>query len=212
MIAEDSALLREGLRALLTDEGVVVDAAVGDGDELLALLGRSARPDVVLVDVRMPPTHTDEGIRAAVEIRRRWPTVAVLVLSQHVESEPARELVTGEGAGVGYLLKDRVMRVSELLDALHRVARGEVVVDPEVVRQLFAGSRRADPLERLTPRESDVLGLMAEGRTNAGIGAVLHLSLSAVEKHGNAIFTKLGLDASDGYSRRVLAVLQYLQG
>lgn len=210
-IAEDSALLREGLRALLTDEGITVDAAVGDGAELLALLGSRTPPDVVVVDVRMPPTHTDEGIRAALEIRRRWPAVAVLVLSQYVESGSARELVTGGGAGVGYLLKDRVMRVAELLDALHRVARGDFVVDPEVVRQLFADSRRTDPLARLTPRERDVLGLMAEGRTNTGIASALHLSLSAVEKHGNAIFTKLGLDAADGYSRRVLAVLQYLQ-
>ncbi|MFD6177954.1 response regulator [Isoptericola sp. NPDC060282] len=144
-IAEDSALLREGLRALLTDEGITVDAAVGDAAELLALLGARTPPDVVVVDVRMPPTHTDEGIRAALEIRRRWPGVAVLVLSQYVESGSARELVTGGGAGVGYLLKDRVMRVAELLDALHRVARGDFVVDPEVVLQLFADSRRADP-------------------------------------------------------------------
>nr|WP_079570088.1 response regulator transcription factor [Krasilnikoviella flava] len=212
MIAEDSALLREGLRALLADEGVDVDAAVGDADELLALLGCRPSPDVVVVDVRMPPTHTDEGLRAAVEIRRRWPSVGVLVLSQYVEGQAARELVTSEGAGVGYLLKDRVMRVSELLDALHRVARGDFVVDPEVVRQLFADTPRVDPLARLTPRERDVLGLMAEGRTNAGVASALHLSQSAVEKHGNAIFTKLGLDASDGYSRRVLAVLQFLQG
>nr|WP_318783052.1 response regulator transcription factor [Cellulosimicrobium sp. SH8] len=212
MIAEDSALLREGLRALLEDEGITVVAAVGDADELLALLGRRPAPDVVLLDVRMPPTHTDEGIRAAIEIRGRFPGVGVLVLSQYVEAEPTRDLVTGDGAGVGYLLKDRVMRVSELLDALRRVDAGDFVVDPEVVRQLFADTRRADPLSRLTPREHDVLRLMAEGRTNAGIASALHLSLSAVEKHGNAIFTKLGLDAAGGYSRRVLAVLHYLQG
>jgi DNA-binding NarL/FixJ family response regulator len=212
MIAEDSALLREGLRALLEDEGVTVEAAVGDAEELLALLGRRRAPDVVLLDVRMPPTHTDEGIRAAIEVRRRFPGVGVLVLSQYVEAEPTRDLVTGEGAGVGYLLKDRVMRVSELLDALRRVDAGDFVVDPEVVRQLFADTRRTDPLSRLTDRELDVLRLMAEGRTNAGVAAALHLSLSAVEKHGNSIFTKLGLDAADGYSRRVLAVLRYLQG
>ena len=211
MIAEDSALLREGLRALLEDEGITVEAAVGDADELLALLEHRPAPDVVLLDVRMPPTHTDEGIRAAVDIRHRFPGVGVLVLSQYVETEPTRDLVTSDGAGVGYLLKDRVMRVSELMDALRRVDEGDFVVDPEVVRQLFADTRRTDPLSHLTARELDVLRLMAEGRTNGGIASALHLSLSAVEKHSNAIFAKLGLDTADGYSRRVLAVLQYLQ-
>jgi DNA-binding NarL/FixJ family response regulator len=210
VIAEDSTLLREGLRALLVDEGVDVVGVAPDADGLLALLERGARPDVVVTDVRMPPTHTDEGIRAALEIRERWPRTGVLVLSQHVETGQTTRLMERDGAGVGYLLKDRVMLVDELVSALDRVARGGFVVDPEVVRRLLAHTRRSDPLAALTTRERDVLASMAEGRTNAGIGAALHLSQSAVEKHVNAIVRKLDLADSDGYSRRLLAVIRYL--
>lgn len=211
VIAEDSALLREGLRALLEDEGIEVVGVAPDADALLALLASGVRPDVVVTDVRMPPTHTDEGIRAALEIRERWPGTGVLVLSQHVETGQTARLMEGDGAGVGYLLKDRVMVVDELVEALGRVHRGGFVVDPEVVRRLLAPTRRTDPLAVLTPRERDVLACLAEGRTNAGTGSVLHLSQSAVEKHVNAIVTKLALPEADGYSRRVLAVLRFLE-
>ncbi|WP_366246658.1 response regulator transcription factor [Cellulosimicrobium cellulans] len=212
MIAEDSALLREGLRALLVDEGVEVVAVAADADELLESLEREGCPDVVITDVRMPPTHTDEGLRAALEIRRRWPATGVLVLSQHVETQHTARLVDHDGAGTGYLLKDRVMVVDELLTALDRVAAGDHVVDPEVVRRLLNHARRTAPLERLTPREREVLERMARGLTNAGIGAALHLSQSAVEKHVNAIFAKLDLPTTREYSRRLLAVLRYLDG
>ncbi|MBA9004870.1 MULTISPECIES: response regulator transcription factor [Thermomonospora] len=208
-LAEDSTLLREGLVRLLAEEGHEVVAAVGDADALLAAVDADP-PDVAVVDVRMPPTHTDEGIRAALEIRRRRPDVAVLVLSQYVEKRYATELITGEGGGVGYLLKDRVGQVDEFLDALERVAAGGAAFDPEVVRRLLARSTRTDPLSRLTPRERDVLDHMAQGRTNAGIAAHLHISQSAVEKHVNQIFDKLELTDAAGFSRRVLAVLRYL--
>ena len=158
----------------------------------------------------MPPTHTDEGLRAALEVRRRWPGVGVLVLSQYVEKAYATELITSDANGVGYLLKDRVMRVEEFLDALDRVGTGGAAFDPEVVRQLLARSTHADPLSRLTPREREVLDRMAQGHTNAGIAAGLFVSQSAVEKHVNAIFDKLDLSHTTGYSRRVLAVLRYL--
>ncbi|MFV2174541.1 response regulator [Actinomadura sp. LOL_016] len=210
MLAEDSTLLREGLVRLLAEEGHEVAAAVGDGDALLAAVA-AAPPDVVVVDVRMPPTHTDEGLRAALEIRRRWPRVGVLVLSQYVEKRYAAELITADTAGVGYLLKDRVAQVDEFLDALDRIAAGGAAFDPEVVRRLLAHSTHADPLARLTPRERDVLDHMAQGHTNGSIAAHLHVSRSAVEKHVNAIFDKLGLSDAAGYSRRVLAVLRYLQ-
>ncbi|MGK5553553.1 response regulator [Actinomadura kijaniata] len=209
MLAEDSTLLREGLARLLAEEGHRVLAAVGDGDALLAEVARE-RPDIVVVDVRMPPTHTDEGLRAALEIRRRWPGVAVLVLSQYVEKRYATELITTDTTGVGYLLKDRVAQVDEFLDALERVGAGGAAFDPEVVRQLLTRSTHTDPLTRLTPRERDVLEHMAQGRTNAAIAAQLHVSQSAVEKHVNAIFDKLDLSHASGYSRRVLAVLRYL--
>jgi DNA-binding NarL/FixJ family response regulator len=209
ILADDSTLLREGLVRLLAEEGHDVVAAVGDAPSLLAEVARR-RPDVAVVDVRMPPTHTDDGLRAALEIRHRFPDVGVLVLSQYVEKRYAVELLTGDSARVGYLLKDRVVQVDEFLDALQRVADGGVAFDPEVVRRLLAGSDR-DPLARLTGRERDVLDQMAQGRTNAGIAANLHISQSAVEKHVNAIFDKLDLANLTGYSRRVLAVLRYLE-
>lgn len=211
MLAEDSTLLREGVRALLVDEGHDVVAAYPDADQLLARLA-AERPDVVVLDVRMPPTHTDEGVRAAVEIRRRWPDVGIVVLSQYVEREYTTRLMGDDARAVGYLLKDRVMAVDEFLDAVERVRAGGLVVDPEVVRQLLRDTTRADPLAALTGRERDVLAAMAEGRTNAGVARTLHLSTSAVEKHANAIFDKLGLVAGSAYNRRVLAILRYLGG
>ncbi|QIP86677.1 response regulator transcription factor [Streptomyces sp. Tu 2975] len=209
ILAEDSTLLREGLVRLLAEEGHEVLAAVGDATALLAAVEASP-PDVVIADVRMPPTHTDEGLRAALEIRRSRPRVGVLVLSQYVEKRYATELLTADDGGVGYLLKDRVVQVDEFLDALDRVGRGQAAFDPEVVRQLLARSTRSDPLSRLTARERDVLAEMAEGHTNAAIAGRLHVSQSAVEKHINAIFEKLELTGTTGYSRRVLAVLRYL--
>ncbi|GAA4058324.1 response regulator transcription factor [Actinomadura miaoliensis] len=209
ILAEDSTLLREGLVRLLAEEGHEVPAAVGDGQALLDAVDADP-PDVVVVDVRMPPTHTDEGLRAALEIRRRRPGIGVLVLSQYVEKRYATELITADATGVGYLLKDRVAQVDEFLDALERVGAGGAAFDPEVVRQLVMRSSHADPLSRLTLRERDVLDHMAQGHTNASIAAHLHVSQSAVEKHVNAIFDKLDLSQAAGYSRRVLAVLRYL--
>jgi DNA-binding NarL/FixJ family response regulator len=208
-LAEDSTLLREGLVRLLAEEGHEVVAAVGDGDALLAAVA-AEQPDVVVVDVRMPPTHTDEGLRAALRIRERWPGVGVLVLSQYVEKRYAVDLLTGHPEGVGYLLKDRVAQVGEFLDALVRVGGGGAAFDPEVVRQLLARTTHADPISRLTERERTVLDHMAQGHTNATIAGQLHISQSAVEKHVNAIFDKLDLSHVTGYSRRVLAVLRYL--
>ncbi|MFC8797584.1 response regulator [Promicromonospora sp. NPDC057138] len=208
MLAEDSALLREGIRSLLTDEGHDVVAAYGSADGLMKRLA-AERPDVVVLDVRMPPNHTDEGVRAAVEIRERWPEVGILVLSQYVEREFTQVLLGDDARAVGYLLKDRVMGVDDFLDALDRVHAGGLVLDPDVVRQLFRDTSHA--LGGLTEREREVLGLMAEGRTNAGIAAALYVSTSAVEKHSNAIFDKLGLLAEDGYNRRVLAILRWLE-
>jgi DNA-binding NarL/FixJ family response regulator len=209
ILAEDSVLLRAGLARLLSDEGHEVVAAVGDATALLAAVAAD-QPDVVVADVRMPPTHRDEGLRAAVEIRARWPAVGVLVLSQYVERRYAVDLLTTRGDGVGYLLKDRVAEVGEFLEALDRVAAGRAAFDPEVVRQLLARTSHTDPLGRLTPREAEVLDRMAQGHTNAGIAAHLHVSQSAVEKHVNAIFDKLDLSHTTGYSRRILAVLHYL--
>jgi DNA-binding NarL/FixJ family response regulator len=209
VLAEDSILLREGLIRLLAEEGHEVLAAVGDATTLLTETDRH-RPDVVLTDVRMPPTHTDEGLRAAVEIRRRWPEVGVLVLSQYVEKRYAAELITGEGR-VGYLLKDRVMQVGEFMDALQRVGAGGAAFDPEVIRRLLAATTHTDPLTRLTPREREVLEKVAQGHTNAGIAETLFISRSAVEKHLNAIFEKLELTTDGGYSRRALAIIRYLQ-
>jgi DNA-binding NarL/FixJ family response regulator len=208
-LAEDSTLLREGLVRLLAEEGHEVVAAVGDGDALLAAVAAD-QPDVVVVDVRMPPTHTDEGLRAALRIREQWPGVGVLVLSQYVEKRYAVDLLTGQPEGVGYLLKDRVAQVGEFLDALVRVGGGGAAFDPEVVRQLLARTTHTDPISRLTQRERTVLDHMAQGHTNATIAEQLHVSQSAVEKHVNAIFDKLDLSHVTGYSRRVLAVLRYL--
>ncbi|MFJ9579260.1 response regulator [Streptomyces sp. NPDC101191] len=211
MLAEDSTLLREGLVRLLAEEGHEIRAAVGTAVELLAAV-EADPPDVVVADVRMPPTHTDEGLRAALEIRARLPEVGVLVLSQYVEKRYATELLTdGTGGGVGYLLKDRVAQVDDFLDSLDRVGQGRTAFDPEVVRRLLARSTHTDPLARLTPRETEVLAAMAQGHTNASLAGRLHVSQSAVEKHVNAIFDKLELTGrSEGYSRRVLAVLRYL--
>jgi DNA-binding NarL/FixJ family response regulator len=209
VIAEDSVLLREGLIRLLGGAGFTVVAAVGDAEQLLAAVERH-QPDLSIVDVRMPPTHTDEGLRAALTLRRQWPTVAVLVLSQYVEERYAADLLSGNTSGVGYLLKDRIADVDEFLDTLRRVAGGGTALDPEVVAQILVRNRRS-PIERLTRRERDVLALMAEGRSNSGIGAVLVISDSAVAKHVNSIFAKLDLATVDIDHRRVLAVLQFLR-
>ncbi|MGK5532777.1 response regulator transcription factor [Streptomyces sp. URMC 129] len=211
ILADDSTLLREGLVRLLTEEGHQVTAAVADAEALLAAVDL-APPDAAVIDVRMPPTHTHEGLRAALEIRRRHPGVGVLVLSQYVERRYATELLTGTPAGVGYLLKDRVTEIEEFLDALHRVARGRTAFDPEVVRRLLARSTHAQGLARLTPREREVLHEIAQGHANTAIADRLRISRSAVEKHINTIFDKLDLPAASGQSRRVLAVLRYLNG
>ncbi|TGN81923.1 response regulator transcription factor [Streptomyces bauhiniae] len=214
VIAEDSVLLREGLTRLLTDLGHEVVAGVADAKALLAaiaeLAGQGELPDVVVADVRMPPTHTDEGVRAAVELRGRHPDLGVLVLSQYVEERYATELLAGSSRGVGYLLKDRVADVREFVAAVERVAQGGTALDPEVVAQLLGRSRKQDVLAALTPREREVLGLMAEGRTNSAVARRLVVSDGAVEKHVSNIFMKLGLTPSDGDHRRVLAVLTYL--
>lgn len=210
ILAEDSTLLREGLVRLLLEEGHEVPAAVSDGDALVTAVAEH-RPDIVVVDVRMPPTHTDEGLRAALEIRRRWPAVKVLVLSQYVEKRYATELMSADVEGVGYLLKDRVAQVGDFLDALERVGSGGAAFDPEVVRQLLARTTQVDPLARLTAREREVLERMAQGLTNASIAQALHVSQSAVEKHVNSLFDKLRLSHTTGYSRRVLAVLHFLE-
>jgi DNA-binding NarL/FixJ family response regulator len=209
IVAEDSLLLREGLVRLLEEAGCEVVDAVGDGDALVASVERH-RPDVAVVDVRMPPSFTDEGLRAAVEARRRCPGTAVLVLSQYVEESYASELVADGRGGVGYLLKDRVSALEQLSDALERVVSGGTVIDPEVVAQLMA-RRRRDPLDALTPREREVLGLMAEGRSNAAIARALVVSEGAVEKHVSSILSKLALAPSGDDHRRVLAVLAWLR-
>lgn len=210
VIAEDSVLLRAGLTRLLVDAGEEVVAAVGDALDLLGVVERHT-PDIVVLDVRMPPTHTDEGIRAALDIRAAHPSVAVLVLSQYVEQQYAVELLSGDPAGLGYLLKDRVADVGEFLEAIRRVGSGGTALDPDVVRQLFARSARRDPLSTLTPRETDVLRLMAEGRSNTAISEALFVTDGAVEKHIRNIFGKLGLPPDAGDHRRVLAVLRYLE-
>ncbi|CAL9578392.1 Oxygen regulatory protein NreC [Streptomyces sp. enrichment culture] len=210
MIAEDSTLLREGLVRLLVEEGHEVVAAVGDGAALLAAM-EERRPDVVVLDIRMPPSHTDEGLRAALEVRERWPEVGVLVLSQHIERHYTARLLASGAQRTGYLLKDRVAQVEEFLDALERVRAGGTALDPEVVRQLMLRSAHGDPLARLTPRERGVLEALAQGHTNTAIAGKLHISVSAVEKHLNAVFDKLDLSRTTGYNRRVLAVLRYLE-
>jgi DNA-binding NarL/FixJ family response regulator len=208
-IAEDSVLLREGLTRLLAEAGHQVAAAATDAEELMRAV-EACGPDVCVIDVRMPPTFTDEGLRAALVIRNRWPDTGVLVLSQWVEERYATELISGSPRGVGYLLKDRVADVSEFLDALRRVADGGSALDPEVVAQLLARSRH--PLSMLTSREREVLALMAEGRSNSAIAEALIVSGGAVGKHINSIFSKLGLASGEHGHRRVLAVLQYLNG
>jgi DNA-binding NarL/FixJ family response regulator len=211
VVADDSVLLRDGIVRLLGEDGIEVVAAVGDADALLDAVAEQS-PDLALVDVRMPPTHTDEGIRAAIEIRRRFPEVAVLVLSQYVEERYAGDLLAGNVSGVGYLLKDRVMDIGDFLAALRRVAAGGSAVDAEVVSQLLGRSRRGRELDQLTPREREVLTLMAEGLSNAGIADRLVVSQGAVEKHISNVFVKLGLEPEDHAHRRVLAVLTYLRG
>ena len=210
VIAEDSVLLRAGLTRLLADAGEEVIAAVDNADDLLTVVERH-QPDLAVVDVRMPPTHTDDGLRAALQIRGRWPAIAILVLSQYVEETYATELLADDTSGLGYLLKDRIADVAEFLDGVRRVGAGGTVLDPEVGAQLLARSRRRDPLDRLSPREREVLGLMAEGRSNAAIARELVVSDGAVEKHVSNIFTKLDLPPTEHDHRRVLAVLRWLE-
>ncbi|MPV36282.1 response regulator transcription factor [Georgenia subflava] len=209
VLGEDSVLLREGLVRLLAEAGCEVVAAVGDGEALVAE-ARRHRPDVVVADVRMPPTFTSEGLRAAAEIRTELPGTAVLVLSQYVEESYAEDLLASGDGGLGYLLKDRVASLAELSDALERVVAGGTVLDPTVVRQLMV-RRRASPLDRLTPREREVLEQMAQGRTNAAVARELFVSEKAVEKHVSSIFDKLDLPPSADDHRRVLAVLTWLR-
>jgi DNA-binding NarL/FixJ family response regulator len=209
VIAEDGVLLREGLARLLADEGHEVQATAGDALSLVEAVEKQ-RPDVCIVDVRMPPTFTDEGLRGALEIRSRWPGTPVLVLSQYVEERYATELLAGDSSAVGYLLKQRVADVRDFLDALERVANGGTALDPEVIAQLMARARR-HPHDELTPRESEVLSLMAEGLSNAGIAKQLVVTEGAVEKHVTNIFQKLRLEPAETDHRRVLAVLKYLE-
>lgn len=210
VIAEDNVLLREGISALLRDDAIDVVAAVPDARQLLDAVD-AHRPDLAIVDVRMPPTHTDEGLRAALEIRGRWPEVALVVLSQYVEERYATELLAGDTRATGYLLKDRIADVAEFTASLRRVADGGTALDPEVVRQLIARGRNSGPLDRLSAREREVLSLIAEGRSNGSIAGTLVVSLGAVEKHVASIFSKLDLSPDDRSHRRVLAVLSYLR-
>jgi DNA-binding NarL/FixJ family response regulator len=213
LIAEDSVLLRAGLTRLLLDAGEDVIASVGDADELLTAVERH-QPELAVVDVRMPPTNTDDGLRAALEIRDRWPSIGILVLSQYVEERYATELIaapsTESTGGLGYLLKDRVADVGEFLAAVRRVGEGGTALDPEVVAQLLARSRQRDPLAALSPREREVLAAMAEGLSNSAIAGALVVNESTVEKHVTNIFTKLDLPSTDASHRRVLAVLRWL--
>jgi DNA-binding NarL/FixJ family response regulator len=210
VIADDAPLVREGVARLLTENGVDVVDQVGDADALLRSV-RDLCPEIALVDIRMPPTHTDEGLRAAREIRSRYPSTAVLVLSQHLELDYALQLVEEKPERVGYLMKERVGRIEQLLDAMQRVAAGECVVDRAVVDELLARRRRTDPLDALTLREREILALMAEGRSNQGISRALWLSPKTVETHIRGAFTKLGIREAPEDNRRVLAVLAYLR-
>jgi len=211
VIADDSLLIRDGLASLLRDAGVDVVAQTASADDLLLKIA-SYRPDVAIIDVRMPPTHTDEGLRAAEEIRRRYPDVGILILSQHVEVGIATRLLSESAAGIGYLLKDRVTNLEDFTAALRRVAEGGSVLDPQVVSQLLTKARGADdPLNLLTPREREVIELVAEGRSNKGIGERLVITERAVQKHVTSIFMKLDLQQSDDDHRRILAVLAYMR-
>jgi DNA-binding NarL/FixJ family response regulator len=211
MIAEDSVLLREGVSRLLAESGIDVMATCESADELLVLVAHS-RPDVVIVDIRLPPTYTDEGMRAALTIRARHHDVGVLVLSQYVEVGLAMQLLADSADGAGYLLKDRVSNVADFIDAVHRVADGGSAIDPAIVSALIAKKRNRDPLWRLTQREREVLALMAEGRSNKGIADEFVITSRAVEKYVSSIFSKLNMPSATGDSRRVLAVLLYLRG
>jgi len=208
-IAEDSVILRDGLVQLLVDRGFVITAAVADAGALRDAIGRE-RPDVVVVDIRMPPSFTDEGLRAAIELRREYRGLSILMFSQYIETRYAEELLGNDAAGIGYLLKDRVADVSQFVEGLVRVASGGTALDPEVVTQLMGASRRRDSISTLTTREKDVLSLMAEGRTNTAIADSLCVSEGAVEKHVTNIFSKFDLPVSQSDHRRVLAVLRYL--
>jgi DNA-binding NarL/FixJ family response regulator len=210
VIAEDLVLLREGLVRLLGENGFEVVDSVEDRDALVHAVLRE-RPDVAIVDIRLPPTFRDEGLRAAIELRGLVPDVGILIVSQYVESAYAAELLAAGSGGIGYLLKDRIMEVDEFVDAVRRVAAGGTALDPQVVAQLLAG-RRSGPLDQLSPRELEVLALMAEGRSNTGIAEALVVTVGAVEKHVARIFTKLDLPPTDTDNRRVLAVLAYLNG
>ncbi|WP_283134230.1 response regulator [Rhizohabitans arisaemae] len=209
-IADDSVLLREGVTRVLEASGIEVVAAVGDSAELVAAIERTV-PDLVIIDVRMPPTYTTEGLRTALALRRSRPEIAVMMLSQYVEESYAAELLSGDMSGIGYLLKDRVADVGRFVKAVRRVAEGGTALDPEVVSQILARHRGKSTVERLTPRELEVLGRMAEGRSNSGIAEALVISESAVAKHVNNIFAKLGLALADADHRRVLAVLRFLR-
>jgi DNA-binding NarL/FixJ family response regulator len=210
VIAEDSVLLRDGLVRMLSDHGHEVVGSVDNAVRLVQLV-EAESPELVVLDVRMPPTHTDEGIRAALELRARWPQLALLVLSQYVEENYASELLSGDLSGIAYVLKDRVTDVGQFLETVERIAAGGTAIDPEVVSQLLARTRRQEPLSDLSPREREVLGLMAEGRTNAAIGSELVITQRAVEKHVKSIFQKLRLPPAETDHRRVLAVLRYLE-
>ncbi len=211
MIAEDSVLLREGLVRLLAEHDIEVDNTADNADKLLVLVADDP-PDVAIVDIRLPPTHTDEGMRAALKIRSDHPEVSVLVLSQYVEVPLAMQLLGDSASGVGYLLKDRVSNIKEFIDAVHRVADGGSAIDPTIVSALISKQRNRDPIDRLTPREQEVLALMAEGKSNQGIADEFYITLRAVEKYVSSIFTKLDLPTSNSDSKRVLAVLLYLRG
>jgi DNA-binding NarL/FixJ family response regulator len=210
VIAEDSTLLRDGLTRMLTDHGHEVVGAIDDAVGLAQLVEREDA-ELVVLDVRMPPTHTDEGIRAALELRAHWPDLPIVVLSQYVEENYASELLAGDLGGVGYVLKDRVTDVGEFIHTVERVAQGDTAIDPEVVSQLLARTRKQQPIAELTPREREVLGLMAEGRSNTAIAELLVITQRAVEKHVKNIFQKLRLTPADTDHRRVLAVLRYLE-
>ena len=209
VIAEDSALLRDGLTRMLTDHGHEVVGAIDDAVGLVQLV-ECEDAELVLLDVRMPPTHTDEGIRAALELRSQWPTLPIVVLSQYVEENYASELLSGDLGGVGYVLKDRVTDVGQFVETVDRVGNGGTAIDPEVVSQLLARTRKQQPIADLSPREREVLALMAEGRSNAAIAEALVITQRAVEKHVKSIFQKLRLAPADTDHRRVLAVLRYL--